>query len=67
MIHNATSEECVKIRQFWETHECTLSRNEKVRGYENLDLTHYNCGIGTSSWVYCKCGAKEDITDYDTW
>jgi hypothetical protein len=52
-----------KRAQHWLTHHgCPMPPNQR-----RLRYLFSQTGIGTACTVICSCGAKRNITDYDSW
>ncbi len=60
-----TSEEVERIRKWDKNHFCTLTTEGAIGG--RLTYSFTPTGLGVVTEVECACGAKIDLTDYDSW
>lgn len=61
-----TESEAVKIRAFVDEHNARHGR-EKTSIGGRFTYSFSPTSIGTVVEVRCFCGAKEDVTEYDSW
>lgn len=69
-IFSYSPKEAEKIRLWLEDHDGTCpyaKRNAQGAAGGRLTFAFTPTGIGTAIEVICACGAKENITDYDSW
>ena len=67
LIRHEAIVDLIKLGSFTSEHDAHITNSTPDPVKDSYTVRYTPSSLGTSVHIECKCGAKEDITDYNGW